>query len=253
MKRIASILVLLIFLVCGIVFLVKSMNKNNESKIESNETNTKVNSTEISQEGLSGMDYRGKVEDSQVLSEGELCVVNSESVRYKYVYSIQSCSIDKRMKSEIKENIVDYEVKNNYVFKENDETAFDSDGTIKDSYSYLYVNINMKCTEGDSPMLAPLTFKIMELEDGIVTDCLSNKYRDASYIGEMDGKDMINYMKVISPFKQGESCSFVLIYIVPDEVIKKNNLCINFGSGKYGKALITDKTQYYINLKLNEL
>lgn len=249
MKRKITILFILIPIVCGIIFLCFKINSNNQGEKQT-EIVEETSKTTISQEGLSGNDYRKDVQENQIKKEGEKCMARENSSSQSISYTIQSSIASKKITKEMGSLIPDYDSNIGSLKKRKGEAYFGDDGTITEDYSFLFVDVQANCTDKDISMFTPLTFSLLEIDDNIVTDYYGIDYERAVFLFEKDSNSHIDYRKTISPFKKGEQCTFTLIFLVPDNLIDNNKLCINFGFGKYGRSLLDDSTQEYAVLNI---
>lgn len=248
MKKKVTFLFILIPLICGALYLYSFLSETKVPDSEKVTVKTTSDEQTISQDGLSSMDYRGKVEDYQVKLDNEECISGNEMTSGKISYSILSYYASKEISEDVKKNMNDSDYAS--LKKLYTENTFTEEGRIEGDCSYLYIEFDVKCVDKEISMFTPLTFNLLEIEDSIATDYYGVGYETAKLIAETDEANLIDYKKTISPFKVGDSCSFVLVFIVPDDAIEENNICVNYGFGKYGKQLISDKTQEYMKLDL---
>lgn len=252
MKKKLTYLFILIPLICGAVHLSSYFADRKVPESDKETVNTSSEKATLSQDGLSSMDYRNKVEDYQLKLENEICISENQMGSDKISYSVISCYSSKDMTEDVKNNIDNFDSGYELLKKKYTENVFTEEGKIEGNYSYLYVEITVECMDNDISMFTPLTFQLLELDNNIVTDYYGLEYESAKFVAEMDEMDLIDYKKTISPFKAGNDCSFILVFIVPDEVIKDNKMCLNYGFGKYGKQLLNDNTQEYVKLYMAE-
>lgn len=124
---------------------------------------------------------------------------------------------------------------------------FDEDGTILKDYYYLYVNFTVKNVGKKSISYLPKRNSYIEVsKDGIV----QYKYDDCDYIYRPNTEDLFGSTGILNDFEVNDSIDFELVYLVSENAVKKNDICIYPNYGQAGTSSVTKKENRFIALDL---
>lgn len=265
MKKTITILFITLVFICAAIFVLRL--KKQEAKLpeqpdpavqkettgDTGETTGDTEETTLSQEGLGAHDWRFVVDASCLKAMNELCISNDGTVDYEgdtYQFQITSAQKSRTLREDFKEGVIDFPAR----FKATKSRLGDlisDEGDLKSDYYYLYIDVELTNIGSTDNCCAALDYDLITIsEDKVATYYADTKWIGPCYGLETDGKDLINYMTAIMPFEAGESCSYTLCYIIPDEMLKEDNLYIYRPMGLYGKRLSADKEMQYVKLDI---
>jgi len=238
-KKIISILMPVAIVLClfiAIKFGMFSTSNNKENNIKETE-NIKRNS--IFENG------KTQIEVSQIFKAGEPVEVqfyfagNSEPIE-KDLITVTEYSYSRKLDQEIE---FKSSLKESY-----EDNVFDDDGTILKDYYYLYVRYSVKNIGNKSISYLPSKNSFIEVsKEGIIS---YNYDENNYYIYRPNTEELFGNMGILNDFKVNESIDFELVYLVSENAVKKNDICIFPNDGQTGISSLTKKENRFIFLDL---
>lgn len=244
-KKIISIVLIIVMSVCMIIalkngwFVAKEDNKDNETDRKSSSVQENQKQTSVFDDGEVQIDV------SQIFQAGE-------PVEVEFYYNGKSEPIERQQIT-----VTDYsysrKLDDGIKFKERlkedfGQDNFDNDGTILKDYYYLYVDFTVKNIGKKSISYLPKKNCYIEVsKEGIA----QYKYHSSDdYIYRPNTEDLFGNNGILYDFGVNDSISFELVYLVPENAVKKNDICIFPNDGQAGISSVTKKQNRFIALDL---
>lgn len=145
--------------------------------------------------------------------------------------------------------------------KKYSENTINQNGTFLKDFYYLYLIIKVENPEdGVGTFYVPNSLQYATVQDHNIT-MYSNEvtYQNSQYCSrlyaykETDGKDLISNRSFIQHFNIGDNVEYKACYVVTEEDVAKNDICIVYPFGAYGERALKNRELRYIKINLQEI
>ncbi len=256
MKKMVSIIWILLFLVCIGIYLCGLADKERqESKTEySIETLSSSESSQIeiqereqetlSQEGLGAGDYRAVVDEAQLKSMNEWYEVYDSFTGNAYRYQIISAEKSRILREDFKKGAVDFE-SSFFYYTEYYRNVMSEEGNFESGFYYLYVEVEVCNIGKKNEMFIMNCFPYLKIDEDCVATLISvynneDIYftNDAVYFLVAAGNNVIDdKLTAITPFDVNAQCRYTMCYIITEQMAEDNNLYIYKSDGRTGSRV----------------
>lgn len=239
-KRIISILMPVLIVICIIIaikygiFSTGNKENNNKNSVDMTKHNSDIDNGKI------------QIDTSQIYSAGEPVEVRfyfakgSDKIMEEDLITVTDYSYSRKLdqKLEFKSSL-----------KENYGDIFDNDGTILKDYYYLYVSYNVKNIGDKAISYLPSNNSFVEVsKDGVAN---YNYYENNYYVYRPDTEELFGNHGILNDFKVNQTINFELVYLVSENAVNNNDICIFPNDGQTGISSLTKKENRFIFLDLD--
>ncbi len=126
--------------------------------------------------------------------------------------------------------------------------VIDDDGNILKDYYYVYVYYDIKNIKSQSQLYTASEMQFNEVgSDNVIKN---NRNLDKKFIYKIDYNGVFDSTGANSNFTEGSSIQYGLVYLVPEDMVKSNSVCVHATTGNSDVKKFQDKYMRYIKLNL---